>query len=598
MTCTSLTERNMGHILKKGAATSFSYAVVLILACAAPSNDISAASGQPADTFADTVYFGGPILTMEGDTPTYTEAISVKNGKILAMGRKADVLKDQGKNSKLVDLQGKVLLPGFIDAHGHAWTTGFQKLSANLLPPPDGGGKNIDALIQALKEWQQNNSVAIDKVGWVVGFGYDDSQLSEQRHPTAEDLDKVSTELPVVIIHQSAHLAVMNHKALEMSGITAQTPNPPGGVIRRNSDGNTPDGVLEEMAFFSPIFKLLSTFDASVNEKIALAGADYYAEFGFTTAQEGRASRAQVETWQTLASQKKVKIDVAAYPDLQAEQAFLKTISTSAEYANHFRIAGVKLSLDGSPQGRTAWMTQPYKVPPPGQPKDYKGYPAIPKAEDREALVNEAFQNNWQVLAHCNGDAASDAFIDAVAKAEGKYGKGDRRTVMIHAQAVREDQLDKMKKLAIIPSFFGMQTFYWGDWHRDVTLGKERAFRWDPAVSAIKRGMLFTEHHDAPVAKPSAMMIVFASVNRTSRSGAVIGPEQRISPYMALKSITASAAYQYFEENNKGTLKAGKLADFVILDKNPVDVAPATIRDIRVLQTIKEGDTVYLAKQE
>ncbi|WP_274610216.1 amidohydrolase [Pseudomonas sp. TH10] len=448
-------------LLKSRTAAAISWAVVLTLACAAPLNTINAASNPTATTFADTVYFGGPILTMEGDAPSYAEAISVKNGKILAIGTKADVLKDQGKNSRIVDLKGKVLLPGFIDAHGHAWTTGFQKLSANLLPPPDSAGKDIDALINELKSWQQRNSVAIDKVGWIVGFGYDDSQLAEQRHPTAADLDKVSTELPVVIVHQSAHLAVMNHKALEMSGINAQTPNPPGGVIRRNSDGSTPDGVLEEMAFFSPIFKLLATFDASVNERIALAGADYYAEFGFTTAQEGRASKAQVETWQKLASQNKVKIDVAAYPDLQAEQAFMKTVSPTVEYANHFRIAGVKLSLDGSPQGRTAWLTQPYKVPPPGQPKDYKGYPAIPKAEDREALVNEAFQNHWQVLAHCNGDAASDAFIDAVAKAERKYGKGDRRTVMIHAQAVREDQLDEMKKLAIIPSF----------WHADLLLG-------------------------------------------------------------------------------------------------------------------------------
>jgi hypothetical protein len=166
---------------------------------------------------------------------------------------------------------------------------------------------------------------------------------------------------------------------------------------------------------------------------------------------------------------------------------------------------------------------------------------------------------------------------------------------MIHAQAVREDQLDKMKTLGIIPSFFGMQTFYWGDWHRDVTMGKERAFRWDPAASAIKRGMLFTEHHDAPVATPSAMMIVFASVNRTSRSGEVIGPDQRISPYVALKSITASAAYQYFEEGSKGTLQPGKLADFVILNKDPTKVAPATIKDIQVLETIKEGEIVYKA---
>ncbi|WP_432669599.1 amidohydrolase [Pseudomonas umsongensis] len=591
MKCIQLKENHPGKMPKKRLA--FQWTAIGMLVFSFPLSGLSAA--KAATQVADTVYFGGSILTMEGDNPTYAEAISVKDGKILSVGNKTDVLKGQGDHSRLVDLKGKVLLPGFIDAHGHAWTTGFQKLSANLLPPPDGGGKSIPAVVAALKSWQQKNAVAIDKVGWIVGFGYDDSQLVEQRHPNADDLDQVSTELPVVIIHQSAHLAVMNHKALEMSGISAQSTDPSGGVIRRTIDGKTPDGVLEEMAFFAPIFKLLATFDPSVNEKIALAGADYYAQYGFTTAQEGRASKAQVETWQKLASQKKMKIDVAAYPDLQAEQAFMKTVSPSVEYDNHFRIAGVKLSLDGSPQGRTAWLTEPYKVPPPGQAADYKGYPAIPKAEDREALVNQAFESNWQVLAHCNGDAASDAFIDAVTKAEKRYGKGDRRTVMIHAQAVREDQLDKMKSLGIIPSFFGMQTFYWGDWHRDVTMGKERAFRWDPAASAIKRGMLFTEHHDAPVATPSAMMIVFASVNRTSRSGEVIGPDQRISPYVALKSITASAAYQYFEERSKGTLQPGKLADFVILNKDPTKVAPETIKDIQVLETIKEGDTVYQA---
>ncbi|OLU06299.1 hydrolase [Pseudomonas reinekei] len=556
---------------------------------------LSAASTKAAAQVADTVYFGGSILTMEGDSPTYAEAISVKDGKILSIGKKIDVLKDQGEHSRLVDLQSKVLLPGFIDAHGHAWTTGFQKLSANLLPPPDGGGKSIHAVLEALKSWQQKNAAAIDKVGWIIGFGYDDSQLEEGEHPTADDLDHVSTDLPVVIIHQSAHLAVMNHKALEMSGISAETPNPPGGVIRRTSDGKTPNGVLEEMAFFAPIFKLMATFDPSVNETIALAGADYYAQYGFTTAQEGRASKVQVETWQKLASQKKMKIDVAAYPDLQAEGEFMKTVSAGTDYDNHFRIAGVKLSLDGSPQGRTAWLTEPYKIPPPGMPADYKGYPAIPEEKVREELVNTAFENNWQLLAHCNGDAASDAFIDAVEKAEKKFGKGDRRTVMIHAQAVREDQLDMMKTLGIIPSFFGMQMFYWGDWHRDVTVGKERAFRWDPAASAIKRGMLFTEHHDAPVATPSAMMIIFASVNRTSRTQEVIGPDQRISPYMALKSITAFAAYQYFEERSKGTLQPGKLADFVILDKDPTKVPPETINNIMVLETIKEGDTVYQA---
>jgi predicted amidohydrolase YtcJ len=552
-----------------------------------------AACSKVSTSPADAIYFGGPILTMEGDVPQYAEAIVVKDGRILFVGGKTQADELAGAVATKVDLSGRTLLPGFIDAHGHVWIAGFQKLSANLLPPPDGGGKDIASLVGLVKEWQGKNAPAIAKTGTIIGFGYDDSQLAEKRHPTAADLDKVSTEIPVIVIHQSSHFAAMNHKALALAGYTADSRDPAGGVIRREADGKTPNGVLEEMAAFVPLFKLLASLDTEANEKIGLAGVDFYAQFGFTTAQEGRASKATAETWRQLAAEGKLKIDVAAYPDIQGETEYMKQTGTSPTYNNHFRIAGVKLSLDGSPQGKTAWVTEPYLNPPPGQPDDYKGYPAIPKAEDREAFVDLAFERNWQILTHTNGDAASDALIDAISKAAAKYGKKDRRPVMIHAQMAREDQLDRMKELAIIPSFFGMHISYWGDFIRDDVMGEARAERWDPAASALRRGMLFTEHHDAPVALPSAMIIVHSAVNRTARSGAVIGPDQRISPYVALKSITDWAAYQYFEEGTKGTLTAGKLADFVILDKNPIAVAPETIKSIQVIETIKEGKSIY-----
>lgn len=544
---------------------------------------------------ADTIYTGGDILTMEGDQPRYVEALAVKNGRIVYVGTLTGVDTLRGDATRQVDLQGRTLLPGFIDAHGHAWMTGFQKLSANLLPPPDGEGKDIDALVELLKDWHSGNTDAVARVGWIIGFGYDDSQLKEKRHPTADDLDRVSTELPVVIIHQSSHLASMNHRALELSGITAASVNPDGGSIRRAADGRTPNGVLEEMAFFAPMFKVLGGFDAAVNERIALAGAEYYTQFGYTTAQEGRASRSVVQTWQTLARAGKLPIDIAAYPDLQAEREFMLTVKPSRIYDKHFRIAGVKLSLDGSPQGKTAWLSKPYLHPPAGQPATYNGYPAFPDDRTLQALVDMAYQNNWQVLAHTNGDAAAEELLNAVEKASKEFGNDDRRTVMIHAQTVREDQLDRMKALAMIPSFFSMHTYYWGDWHRDETLGKERAYRISPTASARQRGMWFTEHHDAPVALPSSMMILHTTVNRVSRSGDVIGPEQRVSAYVALKSITDWAARQYFEEAHKGTLTVGKQADLVVLDGNPLKVPPERIKDLKVLQTIKDGDLVYAA---
>ncbi|MBT1063515.1 amidohydrolase [Bowmanella sp. Y26] len=543
---------------------------------------------------ADAIYFGGAILTMDGDIPQYAEAVLVKDGRILFVGKLSEA--DNIATAKhRIDLAGRTMLPGFIDAHGHIFNTGIQKLSANLLPPPDGEGADVASLISLLNKWKGENSASIEKLGWIVGFGYDDSQLQEKRHPTASELDAVSTELPVVIIHQSGHLATMNHKGLELAGFTADSKDPAGGVIRREEDGVTPNGVLEEMAFFGPIFKILGTLDADANKQVALAGVDAYKEFGFTTAQEGRASKDAALTWQALANENKLMIDVAVYPDLQAETAYMEEVGTESAYNNHFRIAGVKLSFDGSPQGKTAWLSEPYLVPPSGMDNSYSGYPAIPEASERQSLVDMAFKNDWQLLTHCNGDAASDALIEAVAEAQDKFGKGDRRTVMVHSQTVREDQLDRMQELMIVPSFFSMHTYYWGDWHRDETLGKERAYHISPTESALRRGMKFTEHHDAPVALPSAIMIIHTTVNRTSRSGDVIGADQRVTPYIALKAVTEWAAWQYFEEDSKGSLVKGKLADFVILDNNPLTVNPQSIMDIKVLQTIKEGKTVYEA---
>ncbi|MDY0078779.1 MAG: amidohydrolase [Bacteroidales bacterium] len=548
---------------------------------------------QPPKEAADTIYHGGDIITMETESPEYAEAVATKAGKILFVGTKDEAMKLQGKSTNVVDLQGQTMLPGFVDAHSHLWISGLQALAANLLPPPDDDGSSIDEVIRITKEWADKNPKAIGKAGWIIGFGYDDAQLAEKRHPVAEELDKISTEYPVILIHQSSHLGALNSKALEMAGITADTKDPAGGVIRRKEGSQEPDGVLEEMAFFGTALTLLNTFDPATNEVIAKAGQKAYAKYGFTTAQEGRASEAMSETWKNLAEKGELFLDVAAYVDLQAGLDYLKKSTIDNKYKDHYRIAGVKFCLDGSPQGKTAWLTKPYKIPPAGQPADYRGYPAFEDESILFNLVDTAFKYNWQVLAHTNGDASSDQFIRSISQAANMYGNNDRRSVMIHAQTVRDDQLDSMKNLKIIPSFFGMHTYYWGDWHRDETLGEERAFRISPAVSAMDRGMIFTQHNDAPVALPSSTMILHSVVNRVSRSGQIIGPDERITAYDALKSMTKWSAYQYFEEDTKGTLKAGKLADFVILDKNPLKVEPMQLMNIEVMETIKEDKTIF-----
>ncbi|MFO1090205.1 MAG: amidohydrolase [Hyphomicrobiales bacterium] len=548
---------------------------------------------------ADTIYAGGPIITMAGETPQTVEAVVVRDGKILFAGAKADALKQAAADATQVDLAGKTMLPGFIDGHGHLEAVGVQAVSANLLPPPDGKNDSIEALLQTAKDWMKSSPIPA-KYGIILGFGYDDSQLAEKRHPTRHDLDKISTELPVYFIHQSGHLGAANSKALELVGITAATPNPQGGVIRREPGSNEPDGVLEETAAFMALGKLLAP-RAGAKEAVSLinAGEDLYMSYGYTTAQSGATTPAVVDGYMALARNNGLRLDVVSYPLRVAigDATFMSSPFFSHQYTNHFRIAGVKLVLDGSPQGKTAWLTQPYLVPPEGQPASYVGYPAMPD-EQVNGLVAEAFKNGWQVLAHVNGDAAIDQFVKAVKAAEDSQGVADRRPVAIHSQTAREDQLDAMVAEKILPSFFPMHTYYWGDWHRDSVLGNPRAQNISPTGWALKRGMTFTSHHDAPVAFPDSIRVLSSTVNRTTRTGQVLGPDQRVDPYIALKAMTSWAAYQYFEEATKGTIEPGKVADFVILSDNPLTVPREKLIDLKVLETIKDGKSIYQRKEQ
>jgi predicted amidohydrolase YtcJ len=539
------------------------------------------------------LYHNGDIVTMEGDSAVYVEALVVRDGKILFAGSKDEALKQAGTGHTGVDLQGRFMAPGFLDAHGHAYGAGFQKMAANILPPPDGTVTDIESLITTMNQWYADLGKKGKSPKVIVGFGYDDSQLKEKRHPVADDLDKVSNTLPVILVHQSGHLQALNHVALAAVGFDASTADPQGGVIRREKDGKTPNGVLEETAGAMVMFKLFSKFDSSMSANMVKAGVQAYKEFGFTTVQEGAATFNMVDAYRTLGDAGELDVDVAAYPVLVGAKEMMDKEGTSASYTNHFRIAGIKITQDGSPQGKTAYLSHPYKVPPPGQPKTYRGYPGMPRQSQLDSLVDYAFSKNWQVLMHCNGDAAGDMMIQSVRHASSKLGMADRRPVMIHAQTARYDQLDSMKQLGIIPSFFSMHTFYWGDWHRDETLGQERAFRISPAQTAYRKGLIFTEHHDAPVGLPSSIMILHTAVNRTSRTNSVIGEAEKLTPYQALLSLTRYSAYQYFEEKNKGTLTAGKLADLVILDRNPMKVDPKDIIRIHVMETIKEGRTVF-----
>lgn len=547
-----------------------------------------------AEEPADTIYHGGDILTMNDAAPT-AAALAVKDGRILAVGEKSDVLKHKGDRTRLVDLAGKTLLPGFFDPHSHVYGVGLQALTANLLPAPDGKGASIADLQRILREYAKKNADTVKQMkGWIVGFGYDDAQLKERRHPTREELDAVSKDQPVYIIHQSGHLGVGNSKALALSGIAAATPDPKGGVIRRKAGSQEPNGVLEETPHLQIAFKLLDQGEA-FNERMFLAGAEMYARYGYTTAQEARATTSQVKVMATVADQGRLAIDVIAYPDVLAFKDAIAAPWLSKTYRNRFRVGGAKLTIDGSPQGKTAWRDRPYYTPPEGGEASYAGYPAASEEQVMKA-VDESFANGWQILTHANGEAASDLLIKAIREATAKHGKADRRPVLIHGQFLREDQVDACRELDVLLSLFPMHTFYWGDWHRDVTRGPEMADDISPTGWVMKRGMQFTTHHDAPVALPDSIRVLDATVTRRSRSGDIIGPRHRVPVMTALKAMTIWPAYQHFEEATKGSLERGKLADLVVLSANPAKIDPETLDQIHIVETIKEGETVYAKK--
>lgn len=540
----------------------------------------TAAHAAPAER--TTVWSGGPIITMAGDTAESAEAIAVRDGKIIAVGSLASVRKYAGKKAVSVDLKGRTLLPGFIDAHGHVGSVGQMASLAALSPPPVGKVDSIATLQEALRAYTPPTGMP-----YIIGNGYDDSQLAERRHPTRHDLDAVYPDKPTLVIHASGHFAVMNSAMLKLAGISADTPDPTGGVIRREADGKTPNGVLEETAFFGPAMRILPP---SLEGGVAalVAGLKIYAANGITTAQDGRV---MPESWASLAAASKrgvLPIDTVALVSFERDWPADVRARIGKPYEGRMRIGGVKLTIDGSPQGRTAWLHDPVTVPPEGKDASYRGYPAIDLNLFNSKLADAA-TNNWQVFVHVNGDEAMQALIDGV----WKNGLTGKRTIAIHSQVVRRDQLEDMKKIDIQPSFFANHTWYWGDWHREVALGPKRADFISPQATAWDIGLRPTAHNDSPVVPPDMMRLIWSSVNRRTQSGDILGPLERIPVYRALQQVTINAAWQIHEDADKGSLAPGKRADLVVLDANPLTIAPDKLNTIRVVATIKDGRTIY-----
>ena len=339
----------------------------------------------------------------------------------------------------------------------------------------------------------------------------------------------------------------------------------------------------------------LSVIDEARQRELLREAVEIYTSYGVTTIQDGGASLSSIEQMRSEAQRSPFAADVVAFLRVNTlDDTAFAAIQHEEEYNNGFRVGGVKFTLDGSPQGRTAWLSQPYTEGPPGQSEDYVAYPVY-DADAYNVRLADLLARGIPVLAHANGDAAIEMMIDGVAGAVASGEYPDHRAVIIHAQLMRVDQLDRVKELGIIPSYYAAHPFFWGDWHR-LSFGEERASFISPLRATIDREIPLTIHNDSPVVPPDFMRLIWIAVNRMTRSGYVLGPEQRVSVMEALHAVTLGAAYQYFEEDDKGSITPGKQADFVVLEQNPLTVDSNALRDIAVVETIARGETVYRAE--
>ena len=544
---------------------------------------------------ADRIFHNANILTMSFkngyDEMSIANAVAVKDGRIIALTDDTSQYPENwvGQNTQISDLNGLTLMPGFVQTHAHFNLIVLKKMTVNLAPPPDGGVANLTTLKNALTAASKQIPAGFP----IMGIGYDDTVMEEKRHPTRADLDAVSTEHPIIIMHISFHLAVMNSKALEMAGIDADTPDPEGGHIQREPNSNRPNGVLEEAAM-NVIGKMLpqpspqqvfKTYDVVVQDLLAL---------GYTTIVDHASDIAMEKGFEAYFASRDVPVDMIAYRRVLADTEPLATqmANMTRKDINGFKLGGIKILLDGSIQGYTGHLSQPYHVPPAGKDVSYRGYPHLPPEKFNNMLM-QAYADDIPLLVHTNGDAAIDVLLDGLEKANTAYPDNSLRPVSIHAQTMRQDQLDRAKGLSLIPSFFVDHVYFWGDRHRDIFLGPDRAAQISPAGSAEDRQLIYTIHDDAPVVSADPFRTLWVAVARLTSSGEKLGADEAITRQQALKALTVNSAYQHYIETEKGSIDIGKKADMIILDGNPLTLPEAELRHIKVLETVKDGETVY-----
>lgn len=535
------------------------------------------------------IYYNGTILTID-DKSSIFEALLIEDGIIKELGSSNEILKLKDSNTDLVDLKGNTIMPSFIDSHSHITSYAQTLRLVNL-----GNCTSFEDIFNILKNFIDKNN--LKENDWITGFNYDHERLKEKEHPTKLLLDKLSKTNPIILSHISGHMGVINSIGLNLFNITKDSINPDGGEIIKFKDSNEPTGLLKENAFIQNTFKIPVPSVSDLSNLLVKAQEDYL-KFGITTCQDGFTRKEEFEILDYSSKNNKLKIDIVGFIDIKNnKKIYDENKETYVKgYINNFRIGGYKMFLDGSPQGRTAWMLTPYKdINNPDKNSEEFGIGTLTD-EEVSNFIEQALNDNAQILSHCNGDAAAKQLICSFKKVLNERNESFTSTlpVMVHAQLVRDSQLKDMKEIGMIPSFFTAHSYFWGDIHIK-NFGLERASKISPAKSALNRDLIFTFHQDTPVLMPDMFRTIWCSVNRITLNGVTIGEDEKISVLDAIKAVTINAAKQYFEDDKKGSLEKGKFADMIIIDKNPFEINPLDLYKIKILETIKSGEVLYKA---
>ena len=545
-----------------------------------------------AATFASTtVYFNGDILTMQGDRPHYVEALVVQHDKIVFTGDKSQALSKAGTNATMSDLKGRTLMPGFIDSWGHFTLIAQNTLGVNLgyfaQHPPKTKAEAINKLVSEGKTFN----------GWILSSGYSSAMLTDGGLSLA-DLDQAFPHQPLLIQNISTLTGQVNSAGLKKLGITKSTKAASGFIPVDPKTGEL-TGELIGMPFMDAVARAVGHYSQDITFDTYRKAEQIYLSNGFTTAQSYEATVGDIDKMRTAVKEKIVSLDLIALPTYDVVDELLKTNPTFqfGSYSSGdrgFKVAGIMVPTDGAPQLRLAYFSKPY-TNTGSFGKDWRGFPYTAQALV-DHYVKLAYEKNIQYFGYSNGDAGIDMTLSALTKALKETGITDnRRTVISHSFFARNDQLEQYRDQNIIAITLPNHIWLYGDVYLEI-LGEERAHNLSPLRSAEKLGVKTGIHNDTPSSGPNVFFSIWSAVNRKTFSGKTLGEGQRIDAYTALKGFTVNAAYQYKEEHNKGTLAEGMLADLVLLDRNPLKVDSDEIKNIRALQTIKNGKTVYVSQ--